>query len=280
MQNLYLPRRALQTPLPRVSDLWRRAHVFVENLLDGLTSAARLARAVTLPRDQRTFLHAMIEPLEHLVRSLLLSDTIAWLTTTDEGADIMREEAARRDAQTAAKLASTSAPAATIRSDQRASRAPEPRADPGATRDIEAEIARALDPKRLRFRLTDPECPPHATPATRRDPSEREMTKPDMAQRDMTRRPNAGLRFARRVEALRLIIANPLPMVRILARHLARRHTPPMDVPPPWTPLPDTFGPGARELIPARAIGVARYQFFQKLKHRRDARALPPPLPG
>lgn len=270
MENRYIPECLLQNPLPRVPDLWRRAYDLMESLLDNLTSAARLAHARTLQREQRTFLHAMIEPLERLVRSLLLSDTIAWLTTTDEGADIMREEAAHRDQSTAAKPASAGVPTATTGADPRASQPPEPKVERHTTRDIEADIARALDPKHLRFRLADPERTPHVRPATRRDPPER----------DPARRPNAGLRFARRVEALRLIIANPLPMVRILARHLARRHMPPMDVPTPWTPLRYSFGLGAKEIILARAIGVARYRFFQKLKRRRDLLALPPPMPG
>jgi hypothetical protein len=270
MEFRYIPERLLQKPLPRVPDLWRRAYDLMESLLDNLTSAARLARASTLQREQRTILHAMIEPLERLVRSLLLSDTIAWLTTTDEGADIMREEANHCDQQPAARPASGSAPAPTTRADPRASQTPEPNVEPNTTRDIEAEIARALDPKHLRFRLADPERTPHATPATRRDPPGR----------DPARRPNAGLRFARRVEALRLIIANPLPMVSILARHLARRHMPPMDVPTPWTPLRYSFGLGAKEIILARAIGAARYRFFRDLKRCRDTRALPPPRPG
>jgi len=274
MDIRYLPERLLQNPLPSVPDLWRRACDLMENLLDRLTSADRLARTATLQRDQRTYLHAMIEPLERLVRSLLLSDTIAWITTTDEGADIMREEANRREKPAVAKPTSASVPAPVIRAEQPASQTTEPHVQPATatdtTQDIDAEIARALDPKNLRFRLTDPERTVHATPVTSRDPPVR----------DTGMRPDAGLRFARRVEALRLIIANPMPMVRILARHLARRDMPPMDVPTPWTSLRYTFGLGAKEITLARAIGVARYWFFQQLKRRRDTPALPPPNPG
>lgn len=291
MEIRYLPHRVLQRSRPSVPDLWRRACDLMENLLDRLTSAHRLARVTTLERHHRRYLQDMIEPLELLVRSLLLSDTVAWLTTTDEGADIMREEAARREQHAAPGPASSSVAARITRidppaPDQLASEQSEPESDPThdtaptaptetvtvTAADIEAEIARALEPGNLRFRLTDPPRIPWAEPQETPARSPRAQTP--------RKRPSAALRFARRVEALRLIIANPMPMVRILARYLARRHMPPMDVPTPYTHLRQGFGLGAKEIILARAISFVRFWFLQETKQRRDTLALPPPQPG
>lgn len=269
MSLRYLPRRLLTGPRPDVPALWRSARDLFESVMTSLTSARRLARVATLQKHHRQYLQAVITPVEMLVRSLLMSEAVAWLTSTDEGMKVLSEEAARRDSPAAPQAPRTTIAAAANTETDADTPATDGDASPSHTT-TDADIERALDPRRLRFLLAEPQKLPWTEPRAA-TPRTAPKTGP---------RPNAGLRFARRIEALRLILADPMPMIRILARYLARRNMPPIDVPTPFAPIRDHGWPGVRDILLARAISFARMVFLHDYKLCRDRLALPPPQPG
>ena len=96
-------------------------------------------------------------------------------------------------------------------------------------------------------------------------------------QRAPASKQNDGIRYARRLESLRLIIANPEPLILIFARHLAARVFPAIEIASPHKPMPPPIACQGREIILARALSYARSLFFHQHRQRIFTRALPPP---
>ena len=269
METAYRADLVLKRQRPDGPSLWARARQRIEQLMDFLGSPARFARIATLARPERREINIMIAPLEYLVRALLMAEAIAMLVCTEEGAALMRAAAEARDkpappqprttmaASTVTHAASPAAPPAT-------ETPPTPAPDPAAA------IARALDPKRLAFRLADAvkepveevETAPRPASATQRAPASKQ---------------NDGIRYARRLESLRLILANPEPLIRIFARHLAARVFPAIEIARPHKSMPPPIASQGREIILARALSYARALFFHQHRQRIFTRALPPP---
>ena len=261
----------LKRQRPDGPSLWARARQRIDQLLSFLGSPAHFARIATLARPERREMNIMIAPLEYLVRALLMAEAIAWLVCTEEGAALMRAAAEARDpsapqprATTAASMVTPAAsPPPSPTNDSPAEQAPDP-AD---------AIARALDPKRLAFRLADRLTGP--VEAMRAPPRQASP-----APHARAFKLNDRIRYARRLESLRLILANPEPLILIFARHLAARVFPAIDVASPHRQMPPAIATQSREIILARALSYARMRFFHQHRQRIFTRALPPPQPG
>lgn len=88
--------------------LWERAARLVKSLFASIISPAHLIRAPEPTRREPRALQNMIAPIEALVRSLLMSEAVAWLLGTEAGAETLRE--ARRNAQRKAARHTEAAP--------------------------------------------------------------------------------------------------------------------------------------------------------------------------
>jgi len=276
---LSIPITNTQSPPAGAAWLWGRAAALIAVLFTFIGSPARLIRSGGLTRSQSRGLNRMIAPIEALVRSLLMADAIAWLLGTEEGADMLRN--ARQDAANKARAASHSVASAMRTTageapctDDPDNVAPAESENVSATTDLtDAGIAAMLAPDRLRFRPW--EIVRHGydvTGAARAASTDR--------RRASARRLTAAILLARRIEALRLIIANPRPMMLALARELAAGSHGDLYVPSPrhWIDDRWTFGHG--EIREARRASFTRYRFFQTLRARDAILALPPPAPG
>ena len=264
----------LKRQRPDGPSLWARARQRIDQLLSFLGSPAHFARIATLARPERREMNIMIAPLEYLVRALLMAEAIAWLVCTEEGAALMRAAAEARDPSAPQPRATTAASMVT----PAASPPPPPTNDSPAEQapDPADAIARALDPKRLAFRLADRLTGPVET---MRAPPHARAIKP-LASKPPALKLNDGIRYARRLESLRLILANPEPLILIFARHLAARVFPAIDVASPYKQMPPAIATQGREIILARALSYARMLFLHQHRQRIFTRALPPPQPG
>jgi len=277
MQIRFRPDLVLQRYRPDGPSLWRSARERIRSLIAFLGSPAQFARIARLSRMERRDVGRMIAPLEHLVRALLMADAIAWLVGTEEGAALMREAATTRDAPDTHEQPTPSRPRPVHAASKAEHASPADRS--AATSDASPDeiIARALDPERLAFRLADPLPQPKQTTASTRHHAHVERAKPDAPS---ATRSNDGLRAACRLEALALVIANPMPMILVLARHLAQRILPPLEIASPHKPMPLHIARDGRDLILARALGFARSLFFHEHRRRIFTYALPAPDPG
>lgn len=246
--------------------LWARVAALLAALIARVASPAQIIGAPCLTPQDRRLLDRLIAPIEALIRLLLMSDAIAWLLTTEEGA----AELARAQQP---PPSATPSPLPCAR-EQRETSMPAETARPPSEPPGEDGIARLLAPAHLRFRLYDTwgrticvcEQPPpprreHAAPRRRRFRC-------------------AATRLARRIEAVRLILVNPRPAMLALARDLAR------------IPLHGVYVPSVRNMIDrrwlhgrldnhaARLLARARFLFLDATRDRLAIRALPPPEPG
>ncbi|OYX47631.1 MAG: hypothetical protein B7Y90_12560 [Alphaproteobacteria bacterium 32-64-14] len=267
MDTPYLAPLVLKRQRPDSPSLWAHARQRIEQLMDFLGSPVRFARIATLDRREHREMNIMIAPLEYLVRALLMAEAIAMLVCTEEGAALMRAANEARDAP------APPPPRATVPARVRTETG-----SPAQTRDADAIIARALDPKRLAFRLID--APMAPAPQTKAAPRPSSAPPRAISIKPPESKLNHGIRYARRLESLRLILANPNPMILILARHLAGRILPPVEIASPHKPMPHAIACQGREIILARALSFARALFFQQHRQRIFKRALPPPRPG
>jgi len=274
------------SPHAEPSRLWARAAQLIASLISFIGPPAGLLRMRdTTPRDRRE-IGFMLAPIEALVRSLLLADAIAWLTGTDEGAEMLQEAAreARRSGppQQPARRAAASArtvPQDDPFTDEKAA-APEPAAAPEDAREnapgdalSDADIARLLAPSHLRFALHEPTQWGREPPPPRRAAAAR-------SSRRARRRPPANLALARRYEALRRIIADPHAAMLVLARDLARRELGMLYVPTPRNWIDERWGCGRSDIYRARRVSFTRFCFFEAHRKRIRTLALPPPEPG
>lgn len=270
MDTRYLAPLVLKRQRPDGPSLWVRARQRIEQLMDFLGSPMRFARIATLDWRERREMNIMIAPLEYLVRALLMAEAIAWLVCTEEGAALMRAANEARDAPAPQPRATTAASSVT----HAASPPPPATETPLAQAPDPADaIARALDPKRLAFRLADR----LTDPVEKVEPAPRPAS---ATQRAPASKSNDGIRYARRLESLRLILANPEPLILIFARHLAARVFPAIEVASPHKQMPPAIAAQGREIILARALSYARMLFFHQHRQRIFTRALPPPQPG
>ena len=248
----------LKRQRPDGPSLWARARQRIEQLMDFLGSPARFARIATLAVRERREMNIMIAPLEYLVRALLMAEAIAMLVCTEEGAALMRAAAEARDSPAPQPRATMAASIAT----HAASPAPAPAHGntPGA-----GARRRPRRDHRPRPRSETPRLPPRrradracSTSQSRAAPQPPAATPRAPTDKPPASKPNDGIRYARRLESLRLIIANPNPMILILARHLAGRVFPAIEIASPHKPMPPPIARQGREIILARALSYAR----------------------
>ncbi len=257
------------TPGANTAWLWTRAAALMAALLVFIGSPARLIRSPNTTRRKRRALNLLIAPIEALVRSLLMSEAIALLTGTEEGAEILRNGGrdAAGDTQQAAPARAASAP----REAQQESPSTDETTTPAASGEYtDADIAKILAPKRLYFQPYEIVRHGYVVSGVPRKPAD-----PANPPR---RRASPNTRLARRIEVLRLIIANPRPAILALARDLATRQLDDLYVPGPrhWIDERWVFGHG--EIREARSISSRRFRDFGKTRNAQHA--LPQPEPG
>lgn len=265
----------IQSPPTEPSRLWARAAALIATLIRIIGSPAMLLRDGETTRRERREIGFMIAPIEALVRSLLMSEAIAWLIGTDEGAEMLRN--ARRNAaqpapepepKRAASAARTSPP----------DDPPTDENDPAETHTIagsqftNAELAAYLAPAHLGLEAYDfirsgsvvRAARQAATGASRRD----------------IRRPPPNLKLARRIETLRRIIADPRAAMLALARDLATRDLGLLYVPSPSNWIDERWPDSRGDVYKARRISWTHFLYLEQTRDRIDTLALPPPQPG
>lgn len=273
MDTPYLAPLVLKRQRPDSPSLWARARQRIEQLMDFLGSPMRFARIATLDWRERREMNIMIAPLECLVRALLMAEAIAMLVCTEEGAALMRAANEARDAPAPPQPRATTAASTVTHAASPTPPPPATETPPAQAPDPADAIARALDPKRLAFRLADRLTGPVET-------MQAPPRQASAAPHARTFKLNDGIRYARRLESLRLILANPEPLILIFARHLAARVFPAIEVASPHKQMPPAIAAQGREVILARALSYARMLFFHQHRQRIFTRALPPPQPG
>jgi hypothetical protein len=80
-----------ESAAPNLPNLWQAAGQMHERILTRITSPAKLSHAARMPYNERLGLLAWIEPVEHLVRSLLLASAITFLLMTIKGRKLLRD---------------------------------------------------------------------------------------------------------------------------------------------------------------------------------------------
>ena len=262
-------------PLHAPSRLWARAADLIATLIRIIGPSAMLIRDGETTRRERREIGFMIAPIEALVRSLLMSEAIAWLIGTDEGADMLRN-ARGSPAQPAPEPESNRATSAA-----RTAPPDDPPTDESNPAEIHviagsqftnAELAAYLAPAHLGLEAYDfirsssvvRAARPAATGGSRRD----------------MRRPPPNLKLARRIETLRRIIADPRAAMLALARDLATRDLGLLYVPSPGNWIDERWPDGRSDVYKARRISWTRFLYLEQTRDRIDTLALPPPQPG
>jgi hypothetical protein len=257
------------------SRLWARAAELIGSLIRIIGSPAILLRNGETTRKERREIGFMIAPIEALVRSLLMSEAIAWLIGTDEGAEMLRnarrapaQPAPEPEPKRAASAARTSPP----------DDPPTDESDPAeihviaGSRFTNAELKAYLAPAHLGLEVYDiirsgrvlSTARPAATGSPRRD----------------IRRPPPNLTLARRIETLRRIIADPRSAILIVARDLATRNLDFLYVPSPRNWIDERWPDGRGDVYAARHISWTRFLYLEQTRNRIDTLALPKPEPG
>lgn len=256
------------TPGASTAWLWTRAAALMAALLVFIGSPARLIRSPTSTRRQRRALNRMIAPIEALVRSLLMSDAIAFLTGTEEGAEMLRTGRAEAggDTQPATPAHAIAIACEGLREDPTTDDMASPAADGEAT---DADTAKMLAPKRLRFRPYEFVHPGYVVSGDKRKPAD-----PAHPPR---RRISPIVKLARRIAALRLIIANRRQAMLALARDLAARPLHDLYVPSPRNWIDERWVFGHGEIRDARRISSARFRDFEKTRSAPQAPPQPEP---
>jgi hypothetical protein len=257
--------------------LWSRAAAMVAAVVLIFGSPTRLVRAGLTRSQCREFDHS-IAPIEALVRSLLMSEAIAWLTTTEEGAETLRSARVTPPPAAAARTAHASTEDATHAPPQDAPSTEETITQDDLTEDqIEECEAGAAD-------LTDEDIVRLLTAKLNFDPYEpmprysrvTGKTRAPAARTSAARRRKlASLRNARRLEVLRRILEDPQHAMKILARDLAARSFAGLYIPSPGNLIDERWTTGRDEVRSARILSFAAFCDFEKV---RDA--LPQPEPG
>lgn len=266
--------------------LWERAARLVKALFAGIISAAHLIRAPEPTRREHRALENMIAPIEALVRSLLMSEAVAWLIGTQAGAEVLRD--ARRDARRkAARDAEPAPPKATHARAQSAARTsavespppcdapmPDAPAEEAIPEITEAEIAAFLAREKLGFQPYENGRAGHIVAECKRAPAD------PARRRRKRRRITRNMKLARRAEVLRLIIADRSRIVEALARDLAARELASLYVPSPRNWIDARWSCGRSEIREARRASFTRFRYLHQTRQRDEILTLPPPEPG
>lgn len=266
--------------------LWERAARLVKSLFAGIISPAHLIRAPQATRREHRALENMIAPIEALVRSLLMSEAVAWLLGTEAGAETLRD--ARRNAQRkSARDAEPAPPKPTHARAQSATRtsaseppppcdapAPDAPAEEAVPEITEAEIAAFLARKKLAFQPYENAHSGHIVTGRKRAPSDPAL------HRRKRRRITRNMKLARRAEVLRQIIEDRSRMVEAIARDLAARELASLYVPSPRNWIDARWSCGHSEIREARRASFTRFRYLHQTRQRDDMLALPPPEPG
>jgi hypothetical protein len=281
----------VESPPADTAMLWARAAQLVDSLVAFLGPASALLTATNVTSRERREIGLMLAPAEALVRSLLMSDAIAWLKGTDEGETMLREAAhaarlAQGEQQPSSHAAATQAspqacvhpddpdisPEIAPESEQACGQETAP-ANPADAVISDAEAAKLLAPEHLHFALQEP-CewnrarrPPRNAPA-----------RPRRTTRRRRKRPPPNLALARRYEALCRVCGDPQAARLALARDLATRDLGNLYVPSPRNWIDERWQRGREDVRRARAISFTEFCAF--VKARSIPPALPPPDPG
>jgi hypothetical protein len=279
----------VESPHADTARLWARAAQLVDSLVAFLGPASALLSATEVTPRERREIGLLLAPAEALVRSLLMSDAIAWLTGTDEGETMLREAAhAARLAQCEPQTSSPAASPERVHPDDpdippeiapETEQACEPATTPAADADpadaviSDAEAASLLAPSHLHFPLQEPCEWNRARRPSRNMPARARRT---TLRRRKRRRPNLVL--ARRYEALCRVCGDPQAAMLALAHDLATRDLRNLYVPSPRNWIDERWKRGREEVRHARAIAFAEFCAFEKSRSIPPAR--PPPEPG
>lgn len=262
--------------------LWARAARLIASLLDFIGPPAEILRARDTTRRERRNIGFMLAPIEALVRSVLMSAAIVWLTTTDEGEEVLRQaarDARRPEPSPPQPSRRAAAPARAAQQDDActeeisatAETAPEDAPEDALS---DSEIALLLAQDRLRFGLHEPTC------WGRPDPPPRRAAAARSSRRVRRRKPPRNLALACRYEALRRIFDDPQAAMRELACDIARRDLVMLYVPSPRNWIDERWGAGQAEVRLARRASFTRFCWYEAHRKRIRTLALPPPEPG
>lgn len=262
-------------PHQDASSLWTRAVAMLGSLLGFVGTPAGLLRERDTPSRERREIGIMLAPVEAMVRSLLMSAAIAWLTTTDEGEDMLREaarEGRRAECQPPPRRAASAC--AAPQDDTCTNEAP---ATPEAIQEdllTDADVQSLLAPSHCRFALQEPcEWNRQRRPARRRARSR-------PSRRRARRKPPRNLALARRYEALCNAMADPHAAMLAMAYDLARRNLDGLYVPTPRNWIDKRWGRACSDIRQARRTSSNRFQWYKAYRNRTRTLALPPPQPG
>lgn len=262
-------------PHQDATSLWMRAVAMLGSLLGFVGSPAGLLRERDTSRRERREIGIMLAPVEAMVRSLLMSAAIVWLTTTDEGEAMLREaarEARRAECQPPPRRAAVSSCAAP-QEDARADEAlAAPEAVPESTL-TDADVQSLLAPQHCRFKLQEP-CEWNR----QRRPARRHARAAHA--RRARRKPPRNLALARRYEALCNAMADPDAAMLAMAHDLARRNLDMLYVPTPRNWIDAAWGRAHADIRLARRASCTRFRWYQAYRNRTRLLALPPPEPG
>jgi hypothetical protein len=284
----------VESPPAGTAMLWARAAQLVDSLVAFLGPASALLTATNVTSRERREIGLMLAPAEALVRSLLMSDAIAWLKGTDEGETMLREAAhaarlAQCEPQPSSHAAATHAsPQACVHPDDpdippeiapeseqacEQETAPTEAADAACAAISDSEAASLLAPEHLAFALQEP-CEWNRA----RRPSRNAPARPRRTTRRRRKRPHPNLALARRYEALCRVCGDPQAARLALARDLATSDLGNLYVPSPRNWIDERWQRGREEVRHARAISFVEFCAF--VKARSIPQALPPPDPG
>jgi hypothetical protein len=255
---------------PHASPLWARAAAMLGALLGFVGSPAGLLRERDTPRQERREIGIMLAPVEAMVRSLLMSAAIAWLTTTDEGEDMLRDaerETRRAESQPPPRRAARQEDACT----DEAPATPDPIREDLLT---DADAQALLAPRHCKFALQEP-CEWNR----QRKPTRRHA-RAVRSRRRARRKPPRNLALARRYEALCNALADPHAAMLAMAHDLARRNLDALYVPTPRNWIDKRWGRARADIREARRASSSRFQWYQAYRDRTRILALPPPQPG
>jgi hypothetical protein len=255
-----------------------RAAAMLGSLLGFVGPPAGLLRERDTPPRERREIAVMLAPVEAMVRSLLMSAAITWLTTTDEGEDMLREaarEARRAECQPPPRRAAVSSCAAPLEDTPADETCAAPEVIPESTL-TDADVESLLAPQRCRFELQEPcEWNRKRRPARRHA----RATRARRARR-VRQKPPRNLALARRYAALCNAMADPDAAMLAMAHDLARRNLDALYVPSPRNWIDENWGRAHADIRLARRASCTRFRWYQAYRDRTRLLALPPPEPG
>jgi hypothetical protein len=254
-----------------------RAAAMLGSLLGFVGPPAGLLRERDTPPRERREIAVMLAPVEAMVRSLLMSAAIAWLTTTDEGEDMLREaarEARRAECQPPPRRAAVSSCAAPQEDATTDETPATPEVIPESTL-TDADVELLLAPQRCRFELQEP-CEWNR----KRRPARRHARASRARRRRVRRKLPRNLALARRYAALCNAMADPDAAMLAMAHDLARRNLDALYVPSPRNWIDEHWGRAHADIRLARRASFNRFRWYQAYRDRTRLLALPPPEPG